>query len=63
MLNRQRARIAVLTISAFSALALLNLIPAVSRLFAVVSYVLVDLRWWWTAGIAAWVAASSPSGS
>jgi len=41
---------------AVSALPLLNLIPSVSRFFAVASYVIVDLRWWWTALIVAWVA-------
>lgn len=32
---------------AVSALPLLNLIPSVSRSFTVVSYAIVDLRWWW----------------
>jgi hypothetical protein len=41
---------------AVSALPLLNLIPPVSGFFNVVSYVIADLRWWWTAAIMTWVA-------
>src|SRR5436190_4323356 len=39
---------------AVSALALLNLIPPVSRWFTVASYAIVDLRWWWIGVVLAW---------
>ena len=38
-----------------SALALANLVPGVGSLMTVWSYSIVDLRWWWTALVAAWV--------
>jgi hypothetical protein len=41
---------------AVTPLALLNLIPSVSRSFSVASYAIVDLRWWWTALVVGWVA-------
>jgi hypothetical protein len=41
---------------AVSALALLNLIPSVSRWFTVASYAIVDLRWWWIGLVLAWTA-------
>jgi hypothetical protein len=41
---------------AISALALLNLIPSVSRWFSVASYAIVDLRWWWIGLVLAWTA-------
>ena len=41
---------------AVSALPLLNLIPSVGGFLTVASYVIVDLRWWWTALIVGWVA-------
>ena len=41
---------------AISALALLNLIPSVSRWFTVASYAIVDLRWWWIGFVLAWTA-------
>lgn len=41
---------------AVSALPLLNLIPSVSRSFTVVSYAIVDLRWWWIGLVLAWTA-------
>jgi hypothetical protein len=37
-------------------LALLNLIPRVARALPAVSYVIVDLRWWWTALVVVCVA-------
>jgi len=40
---------------AVSALPLLNLIPSVGRVLPVASFVIVDLRWWWTAVVVAWV--------
>src|SRR4029453_167750 len=41
---------------AISALPLLNLIPSVSRWFTVVSYAIVDLRWWWIGVVLIWTA-------
>jgi len=41
---------------AISVLALLNLIPSVSRWFTVASYAIVDLRWWWIGFVLAWTA-------
>ena len=41
---------------AISVLALLNLIPSVSRRFTVVSYAIVDLRWWWIGFVLTWTA-------
>src|SRR5262245_23820517 len=41
---------------AVTALALLILIPPVSRSLAVVSYAIVDMRWWWIALVIAWTA-------
>jgi hypothetical protein len=40
---------------AASLLPLLNLVRPLARFLPVVSYVIVDLRWWWTALVAAWV--------
>jgi len=39
---------------AVSALPLLNLIPSVSGWFTVLSYAIVDLRWWWIGLVMAW---------
>ena len=41
---------------AASAVPLFGLVPAVGRFLPVVSYVIVDLRWWWTALIGVWLA-------
>ena len=38
-----------------SALALVNLLPSAGSLMTVWSYFIVDLRWWWTVLVAAWV--------
>ena len=38
-----------------SSLALGNLVPGLAHLMPVLSYVVVDLRWWWTPLVAFWV--------